>query len=57
MVSSKPTITSHRATSLLQKPTPERFWIPNQTNAGDGGARLNYGGTPFRQPCPAYPSA
>ena len=25
--------------------------------AADGGARPNSGGTPFRQPCPAYPSA
>ena len=34
----------------------ERFWIPIQTIAADGGARPNSGGTPFRQPCPAYPS-
>jgi hypothetical protein len=34
----------------------ERFWIPVQTFAADGGARPNPGGTPFRQPCPAYPS-
>src|SRR5579862_2001792 len=47
-----PTITSRRATSLV----PERFWIPGQTFAADGGARPNCGGTPFRQPCPAYPS-
>src|ERR1700722_1785024 len=26
------------------------------TFAADGGARPNSGGTPFRQPCPAYPS-
>src|SRR5208282_3081689 len=38
------------------KLTPERFWIPIQTIAADGGARPNSGGTPFRQPCPAYPS-
>ena len=35
---------------------PERFWIPVQTYAADGGARPNSGGAPFRQPCPAYPS-
>jgi hypothetical protein len=35
----------------------QRFWIPVQTRAADGGARPNSGGTPFRQPCPAYPSA
>jgi len=34
---------------------PERFWIPFKTFAADGGARPNSGGTPFRQPCPAYP--
>jgi len=34
----------------------ERFWIPIQTIAADGGARPKSGGTPFRQPCPAYPS-
>jgi hypothetical protein len=39
------------------KPAPERFWIPIQTYAADGGARPNSGGTPFRQPSPAYPSA
>src|SRR3984957_20840135 len=26
------------------------------TFAADGGARPKSGGTPFRQPCPAYPS-
>src|ERR1700757_5232050 len=35
----------------------ERFWIPFKTFAADGGARPNSGGTPFRQPCPAYPFA
>src|SRR5262249_42120355 len=35
----------------------ERFWIPFKTYAADGGARPNSGGTPFRQPCPAYPFA
>jgi hypothetical protein len=50
MASSRPTITSHRAQM------PERFWIPVRTYAFDGGARPNCGGTPFRQPCPAYPS-
>jgi hypothetical protein len=35
---------------------PERFWIPGQTYAADGGARPNSGGAPFRQPCPAYPA-
>src|SRR6516164_4512578 len=37
--------------------TDERFWIPVKTYAADGGARPNCGGTPFRQPCPAYPFA
>jgi hypothetical protein len=35
----------------------ERFWIPIKTYAADGGARPNSEGTPFRQPCPAYPFA
>ena len=48
MAGGLPTITSHRK-------MPERFWIP-KTFAADGGARPNSGGTPFRQPCPAYPS-
>ena len=46
----KSAIPSHRAQM------PERFWNPVQTYASDGGARPNSGGTPFRQPCPAYPS-
>ena len=43
------TITSHRA--------PTREILDSlKTCAADGGARPNCGGTPFRQPCPAYPS-
>ena len=37
--------------------TPEKFWIPIQIYAADGDARPNCGDAPFRQPCPAYPSA
>ena len=53
----EPTITSRRESSLPQT-APERFWIPLRPtlHAADGGARPNSGGTPFRQPCPAYPS-
>ena len=50
-----PAITSHSAASPFRS-APERFWIPIQTYAADGGARPISGGTPFRQPCPAYPS-
>ena len=47
-------ITSRCAASHTR--ADERFWIPFKTYAEDGGARPNSGGTPFRQPCPAYPS-
>jgi len=51
----RPTITSHRADSLLQ--TSAREILDSlKTFAADGGARPISGGTPFRQPCPAYPS-
>jgi len=53
MTGSLPAITSRRAAMH----TNERFWIPFKTYAADGGARPNSGGTPFRQPCPAYPFA
>src|SRR5580698_8460227 len=45
-------------TARVRKTAPERFWIPVRPTlrAADGGARPNSGGTPFRQPCPAYPS-
>ena len=46
---------AYRAAS--HKRADERFWIPFKTFAADGGARPNSGGTPFRQPCPAYPFA
>src|SRR5580693_3311225 len=53
----RPTITSHRAGSL--SPTRAREILDSLRTsfcAADGGARPNPGGTPFRQPCPAYPS-
>src|SRR5437763_14819691 len=43
--------------AYAQTSARERFWIPVQAIAADGGARPIRGGTPFRQPCPAYPSA
>ena len=49
MASLLPTITSHRATT-------REILDSLKTFAADGGARPNSGGTPFRQPCPAYPS-
>src|ERR1700719_174382 len=38
-----------------RKPRQRDSGFP-KTFAADGGARPNSGGTPFRQPCPAYPS-
>src|SRR5580704_2876683 len=53
----EPTITSHRA-SLLPQTAPERFWIPLDLRFAlpTVAPGQNSGGTPFRQPCPAYPS-
>ena len=39
----------------FRKPRQRDSGFPS-TFAADGGARPNSGGTPFRQPCPAYPS-
>ena len=55
MASLLPTITSRRATSLV-KASAREILDSLKTFAADGGARPNPGGTPFRQPCPAYPS-
>ena len=60
MASLLPTITSRRATSLVQaglvQASAREILDSLKTFAADGGARPNSGGTPFRQPCPAYPS-
>jgi hypothetical protein len=53
----RPTITSHRARSLSRNRDREILdSLRTSFCAADGGARPNSGGTPFRQPCPAYPS-
>ncbi len=53
----RPTITSHPRSMAFTRPRQrDSGFLFRLTFAADGGARPNSGGTPFRQPCPAYPS-
>jgi hypothetical protein len=56
MAALPPAITSHRAASYSDNAGEILDSYIRLTFAADGGARPKSGGTPFRQPCPAYPS-
>jgi len=56
MAALPPAITSHPRSVLFRQRWRDPGFLFRLTFAADGGARPKSGGTPFRQPCPAYPS-
>src|ERR1700685_2164865 len=56
MAALPPAITSHPRSVLFRPRWRDSGFPVRLTFAADGGARPKSGGTPFRQPCPAYPS-